>query len=136
MSTDSHKRARSSSPERKEEGPMVEDVEYKGFLSQSRYILKKYKGDKNLKDQAESMLESVGEHFLENSVGAARGMRGVVQLVHTLLEVAAAVTSVVPAAKTEEDKAKIKQLNDYAMEGLKMIGAEDVDFHSDLDDDE
>ncbi len=132
--TDSHKRARSSSPERKEEGPMVEGVEYKGFLSQSRYILKKYKGDKKLKEQAEFMLESVGEHFLENSVGAADGMGGVVQLVHTLLEVAAAVTSLVPAAKTEEDEAKIKQLNDYAMEGLKMIGAEDVDFHSDSDD--
>ncbi len=61
-------------------------------------------------------------------------MKGVVQLVHTLFEVAAAVTNLMPAARNEEDEAKIKQLNDHAMEGLKMIGAEDKDFDFGSDD--
>ena len=74
------------------------------------------------------MLENIAEHFMENTCEAETDMKGLVQLVHTLFEVAAVVTSVVPVARNEEDEAKLKQLNDYAMEGLKMIGAEDKEF--------
>jgi hypothetical protein len=116
---------------------MVEGVKYQGFLSQTRWALKKYKDDKKeLKGEALSILSNVGEHFIENSMEAGDGVKGLVQLVHTLFEVAAAVTNLMPAAINEEDEAKIKQLNDHAMKGLEMIGAEDKEFDFGSDDDE
>ena len=88
----SDKRKRSPSPEKK---PIAPGVEYKGFLLQSDRILRKFKDNKEKRlEETNFMLESAGEHILENSGGIQDNpFNWTVQFVHTLLEVAAAVTS-------------------------------------------
>ena len=112
---------------------MVEGVTYQGFLMDSNKIVKKTAMDsKSRNSYTNSMLEAVGAHILENSGGIPeKGFKGVVQFVHTLFEAAAAATN---AAQVEgEDAAKLKQLYDHAMEGLNMIGEEEMPYSSDVD---
>lgn len=117
----SDKRKRSPSPEKK---PIAPGVEYKGFLLQSDRILRKFKDNKEKRlEETNFMLESAGEHILENSGGIQDNpFNWTVQFVHTLLEVAAAVTSA--AAFDGEEAKKIAILNKHAMEGLDLIGGE------------
>lgn len=117
----SDKRKRSPSPEKK---PIAPGVEYKGFLLQSDCILRKFKDNKEKRlEETNFMLESAGEHILENSGGIQDNpFHWTVQFVHTLLEVAAAVTSA--AAFDGEEAEKIAILNKHAMEGLDLIGGQ------------
>ena len=120
----SDKRKRSPSPEKK---PMAPGVEYKGFLLQSDRILRKFKDNKEKRLQETNyMLESAGEHVLENSGGIQHDpFNWTVQFVHTLLEVAAAVTSAVTFEGEEAEK--IATLNKHAMDGLDLIGGKGIE---------
>jgi hypothetical protein len=78
-------------------------------------------------DKTNYMLESAAEHLGENIVGAQElGLKGIAQLVSTLFEVAVAVTSLAPVMEDESENAKIRLLHKHAMEGLEMIGGEEV----------
>ena len=71
--------------------------------------------------------------MLENSGRVASGgFKEVVQFVHMLLEVAAAATNAFPAEGEDETK-HIKALNEHAMEGLRMIGGEQIEYDFDSD---
>lgn len=112
---------------RKTPEPMVEGVKFKGFLNDSKWILKKFSDNaKKRNAHMDMMCENAGEHLLENSDGIAKqGFKGVVQFVHTLFEIAAAVTN---AADGEgQDGEKLEELHEHAMQGLAMIGGEEID---------
>ncbi len=118
---------------------MAEGVKYKGFLLESDRILREYASNRKKRDtHMDMMLENAGEHVLENSGGIPeQGLKGVVQFVHTLFEIAAAVTRVA-SADGEEEQAKLDRLHEHATQGLEMIGGEEIkdDFYEDGDNDD
>ena len=126
MSDTPRKRRRSPSPSLDAKRSIVVGVELKGFLLESKRILREFKHDgKKKNDETNYMLESAAEHLGENTVGAQElGLYGVVQLVSTLFEVAAAVTSLAPEMQTETQNGKIRLLHAHAMEGLRVVGGE------------
>lgn len=114
---------------------MADNVKFSGFLAESRHVIKKYANNTEQRNLATNgMAENAGEYILEHSSGISEtGLSGVVQFVHTLFEVAAAVTGSVTLG--EEDNAKLKRLHDHAMQGLAMIGGEELEFDFGSDDD-
>ena len=133
--TTTHKRERSPSPVLDPKRSVVMGVKHQGFLLESKRILKKFKDDdKKLNTETSYMLELAAEHLGENTADAHElGHRGIAQLVSTLFEVAAAVTSLAPKTDNGTGNAKMRLLHKHAMEGLEMIGGEEV---ADEDDDD
>ena len=136
----SDKRKRSPSPEPVETGegspspePMAPGVTYKGFFWQSDRILRKFKDDKKKHNtEISHVLESAGEHILENSGGMHREpFKFTVQWVHMLLEAAVSATNAV--ALEGEEAEKIAKLDKHLKEGLDLIGGEWIedDYTSD-----
>jgi hypothetical protein len=134
--SDTHKRKRSPEPEETGEldpEPMAPGVKFGGFLWQSDRILRKSKDDKKKRNTEISyVLESAGEHILENSGGMHREpFKFTVQWVHMLLEAAVSATNAV--ALEGEEAEKIAKLDKYLKEGLDLIDGEWIegDYTSD-----
>ena len=70
-------------------------------------------------------MESIAEHLLENVAGQHTTVRGMAQLVHTLFEIAAAVTVNLPEGASEEEIVKLDLLHEHAKSGMALIGAEE-----------
>jgi hypothetical protein len=62
---------------------------------------------------------------MENVAGQYTSVRGLVQLVHTLFEIAAAVTHILPEDASREEMVKLDLLHEHARGGMRLIGAEE-----------
>ncbi len=73
------------------------------------------------------MLESTSERLGENLIGAQElGLQGIDQAVSNMFKIAVALTRLAPRMGREEEDAKIQLLHKHALDGLEMIGGEEV----------
>ena len=94
----------------------VDGVYMQGFLAHAQEM-------ENASD-IHSLTESWAEHLMENVAGQHTTVRGMVQLVHTLFEIAAAVTVNLPDAASEDEISKLDLLHQHAKSGMELIGSE------------
>ena len=92
--------------------------------------------DRERRDNVKAFMENIGEHFLESIVDqSTAGAKEAVALINTLLEVCVVVTRIERAGISDEDKAKLKLLEEHALEGLDLIDAEEDGVYSSSSDD-
>jgi hypothetical protein len=116
------------SPEEEVVVPMADGVVMQGYLRESKRIAAKYHGQKRkIQEEASCMLEGVGEYFLENVCSGGDGdFKSGIQMVNSLLEVAASIATLVQT-DDDEERRKLGVLYEHAIGGLRLIGAEEAE---------
>ena len=120
------KRKRSPSPAPALPTPMVDGVVEVGFRVRASLL-----GEtQDITDSSKALLDDMALHLTDvvvtNVVNAEEaGFKDTVQLVNTLFEIAAALTAVVRSDDTAT-QSKLDALHQHALEGLDLIGGDEV----------
>ena len=124
--TRNNKRKCPSSPE-EDSVPMADGVVMHGFLRASKQTVLEFHDQKTkIEDDANSILEDVHWHLRESGVvlGGGEDFKQGIQMVNSLLEIVASITILVQT-DDDEERRKLAVLHEHAVEGLRMIGAEE-----------
>ena len=128
MTDTPNKRKRPSHAEEGNTDTMADGVVMHGYLRESKRIVTKFHGQKEkIQTEASCMLEGVGEYLLENVCSGGEGdFKQGVQMVNSLLEIAASITNFIQT-DDEEEWRKLGLLREHVLGGLGMIGAEEAE---------